>query len=156
MKHGSYIQPGSPCGHFQASVAFPITKSRPARVFVLDDQAPVANSIVEILKLRGYEAHARYTSGDILDLAAELPPDLLIADVALDPNSINGIDLAIYFERFYPQCRIILISGDPDSFELNKRARIGGHNFLLLPKPVLPMKLLEAIEASLGEVDRAA
>jgi DNA-binding NtrC family response regulator len=137
-------------------VAFPITKSRPARVFVLDDQVPVANSIVEILKLRGYDAHARYTSGDILDLAAELTPDLLIADVALDPNSINGIDLAIYFERFYPQCRIILISGDPTSFELHNRARLGGHNFPLLPKPVPPMKLLDAVATSLRDLERAA
>lgn len=137
-------------------MAFPITKSRPARIFVLDDQESIANSIAEILKVRGYEAHARYTSGDILDLAAELSPDLLIADVALDPNSINGIDLAIYFERFYPQCRIVLISGNPTSLELNKRARLSGHKFALLPKPVHPMKLLEEVEEALTGIDRAA
>ncbi|MGZ4786921.1 MAG: response regulator [Terriglobales bacterium] len=137
-------------------MAFPITSTRPGRIFVLDDQQSIADSIAEILKLSGYEAHARYTSGDILDLAAELTPDLLIADVALDPNSINGIDLAIYFERFYPQCRVILISGDPNSIDLNKKARRAGHDFLLLAKPVAPMKLLEAVADSLGDQDRAA
>lgn len=133
-----------------------MTRSRPARVFVLDDQAPVANSIVEVLKLRGYEAHARYSSGALLDLAAELTPDLLIADVALDPNSINGVDLAIYFERFHPDCRVILISGDPASFDLTIRARRSGHPFLLLPKPVPPMALLEAVAETLDHFERAA
>ena len=137
-------------------MAFPVNRSRPARIFVLDDQQPVADSITEILNLRGYDAYARYTSGDILDLAAELTPDLLISDVALDPNSINGVDLAIYFERFYPQCRIILISGDPMSFDLNKKARRTGHNFLLLPKPLAPMDLLDAVANSLGDQPQAA
>ena len=105
--------------------------------------------------MHGYDAHARYTSGDILDLASELTPDLLIADVALDPNSINGIDLAVYFKRFYPECRIILISGDPTSFDLNKRARRSGHDFLLLAKPVPPMKLLDVVAGSVAE-DQAA
>ncbi len=134
----------------------PVTKSRPARIFVLDDQQPVANSIVEILKMRGYEAHARYTSADILDLAAELAPDLLITDVALDPNSINGVDLAIYFERFYPECRVILISGNPSSFELTNRARFAGHDFVLLPKPVPPTELIATVDASLSDIQRAA
>jgi len=142
--------------YFQASVAFPITKSRPARIFVLDDQAPVANSIAEVLKLRGYEAHARYSSGALLDLATELTPDLLITDVALDPNSINGVDLAIYFERFHPDCRVILISGDPSTFDLTVRARRNGHPFLLLPKPVPPMALLEAVGETLSHLERVA
>ncbi|HVZ18202.1 MAG TPA: response regulator [Terriglobales bacterium] len=133
-----------------------MAKTRLARIFVLDDQSSIADSITEILRLHGYEAHARYTSGDVLDLAAELSPDLLIADVALDPNSINGIDLAIYFERFYPQCRVILISGDPTSFDLNKRARRSGHSFLLLAKPVVPNTLLNVVAEALSDIDLAA
>jgi DNA-binding NtrC family response regulator len=132
------------------------TQSGRRRIFVLDDQPAVADSIVGILKLRGYEAHARYTSANLLDLASELSPDLLIADVALDPNSINGIDLAIYMQRFHPDCRIILISGNPNTFELHRRSLAAGHNFLLLPKPVPPERLLEEVAAILNDREQAA
>jgi len=123
---------------------------------VLDDQPAVADSIVAILRLRGYEAHARYTSADLLDLASEVAPDLLIADVVLDPNSINGVDLAIYVQRFYPQCRVILISGNPNSLDLHQRAAFGGHDFLLLPKPLPPERLLREVAAALGDLEQRA
>ena len=131
-------------------------RTRYPRIFVVDDQQPIADSIVRILTLRGYEAHARYSSSAILELASELPPDLLIADVALDPNSINGIDLAIYVQRFYPDCRIILISGNPDSFELHNHARLEGHDYLLLAKPVPPERLLNEVAIMLDDREHAA
>ena len=131
-------------------------RSRAARIFVVDDQPAVADSIATILELRGYEAHARYSSATLLELASELAPDLLIADVALDPNSINGVDLAIYFRRFYPECRIILISGNPNSFDLTRRARLEGHSFLLLAKPLPPESLLREVAAALDDGTKAA
>jgi len=137
-------------------VVSPKNKSSYPRIFVLDDQPAVADSIVAILQMRGYEAHARYTSAALLDLASEIPPDLLITDVALDPNSINGIDLAIYLQRFHPECRVILISGNPNTFELHRRARQAGHNFQLLPKPIPPERLLEEVSSMVEKENRAA
>ena len=122
---------------------------------MVDDQPTVADSMVAILKLRGYEAHARYTSAALLDLLSEFTPDLLIADVMLDPNSINGVDLAIYVQRFHPECRIILISGNPNSFDLHRRAKFQGHDFLLLPKPVPPERLLREVAAVLDDDGKA-
>jgi DNA-binding NtrC family response regulator len=98
-----------------------------------------------VLQSRGYEAYARYTSAGVLELATEAAPDLLIADVSLGPNQITGIDVAIYFQRFYPGCRVILISGDPTTQELHQQAREEGHDFELLCKPVHPEFLLTVI-----------
>jgi|SRR5581483_61272 len=126
------------------------------RIFVLDDQPTIADSIAAILRTRDYEAHACYTSAALLDLASELTPDLLLADVALDPNSINGIEVAIYVQRFHPKCRIILISGNPNSYDLHRRARLEGHEFLLLAKPIPPDKLLDVVAEELGDSDERA
>jgi DNA-binding NtrC family response regulator len=116
---------------------------------VLDDQPLIADTLAEVLESRGYEAYARYTSADILDLATEITPELLIADVALGPDQISGIDVAVYFERFYPSCRAILISGDPTTAELHRRAKEQGHEFTLLCKPVQPEYLFEVIGSML-------
>ena len=59
-------------------------------------------------------------------------------------------------QRFYPECRIILISGNPDSFELHSRARMGGHDFLLLAKPVPPERLLDEVAEILSDHERVA
>jgi DNA-binding NtrC family response regulator len=129
---------------------------RRPRVFVLDDQPVIAESLARIFESRGFEAHARSTASEILDLASELEPDLLLTDVALGPDTINGIDVAIYFERFFPNCRAILISGDPNTGELHNRARQAGHDFMLLQKPIHPEKLLEIVDQALNSIDRVA
>jgi DNA-binding NtrC family response regulator len=129
---------------------------RRPRVFVLDDQPIVAESLARIFESRGFEAHARCSASEILDLASELEPDLLLTDVALGPDTINGIDVAIYFERFFPDCRAILISGDPDTGELHNRAQYAGHQFQLLQKPIHPEKLLEIVDHALGHLEKVA
>ncbi len=115
------------------------------RVFVLDDQPLIADTLAKVLESRGYEAHARYTSADILELATEIAPDLLIADVSLGSNQITGIDVGIYFHRFHPGCQAILISGNPATGELHQRAREQGHDFALLSKPINPEYLLQIV-----------
>ncbi len=123
--------------------------SMPPRVFVLDDEPVIADTIARILQMSGYDAHARYSSADILDLATEMTPDLLIADVALGPDQITGIEVATYFERFYPGCKAILISGNPTTSDLYREANEQGHHFILLPKPVRPEVLLQQVKTQL-------
>jgi len=119
------------------------------RIFVLDDEPLIAQTLAKVLETRGYEAHARYTSAEILELATQITPDLLIADVSLGPNQITGIDVAVYFQRFHPGCEAILISGNPTTSELHERARAQGHDFELLSKPVSPEYLLEVVNRRL-------
>lgn len=112
---------------------------------MLDDQPLIADTLAKVLESRGYEAHARYNSADILELATQITPDLLIADVSLGPNQITGIDVAIYFERFHSGCQAILISGNPSTGELHQQAREQGHDFVLLSKPINPEYLLQMV-----------
>ena len=112
---------------------------------MLDDQPLIADTLAKVLESRGYKAHARYTAADILELATEMPPDLLIADVSLGPNQITGIDVAIYFQRFHPGCQAILISGNPTTGELHQQAHDQGHEFTLLSKPINPEYLLQVV-----------
>lgn len=119
---------------------------RTPRIFVVDDEHIIAGTLAEILRLNGYDAVPMYTSTAALDRLAEDDfPDLLITDVALDPDSINGIDLAIYYERDCPDCRVLLISGHASTAALHSRARALGHEFPLLQKPIRPEQFLGII-----------
>ena len=129
---------------------------RRPRVFVLDDEPVITESLVRVLEISGYEAHGRCSSGEILDLASEKTPDLLITDVALGRDNINGIDVAVYFERFFPKCKAVLISGDPNTAELHRHYRRAGHDFMLLHKPIQPRELLEIVSRALSHLQVAA
>jgi len=63
---------------------------------------------------------------------------------------ISGIDLAIRMKTQYPACKILLFSGAPTSLDLLDSARVQGHDFELLLKPVPPPELLAEISKRVG------
>ena len=119
------------------------SESRP-RVLVVDDECVVADTLAKVLTLSGYAAIAAYDADDALETALHSPPELLITDVVL--HGMNGIQLAITIKRIFPDCKILLFSGQASTADLMAAAGREGHRFTLLNKP-LPPKDLVAIVA---------
>jgi CheY-like chemotaxis protein len=110
-------------------------------VFVVDDEKVIAKTLAMILNQAGYSAVAFGDARQALMAAASgTSPDLLISDVVMP--GISGIELAIEFRRKYPQCRILLFSGQAATANLLESARKQGHDFDVLSKPVHPADLL--------------
>jgi CheY-like chemotaxis protein len=109
-------------------------------VFIVDNEQVIAFSLAAILKLHGYSATFFTSPLEALAAARSKAPDLLISDVQMP--SISGIDLAIQMRAQYPACKILLFSGQPAAFDLLEDARIRGHSFDLLLKPLPPTELL--------------
>lgn len=126
--------------------------SRPPRILVLDDEHVIADTLAQILQLQGCDASPLYTAADALQALDEEDPDLLITDVALDPDSINGIDVAIYFQRLCPRCKVLLISGHAATTDLLVNAKAAGYDLRLLQKPVHPQDLLQAVCDTLADL----
>ena len=118
------------------------SESRP-RVLVVDDECVVADTLAKVLTLSGYAAIAVYDADDALETALHSPPELLITDVVL--HGMNGIQLAITIKRIFPDCKILLFSGQAATFDLMAKAKTAGHHFTLLNKPVHPTDLLARV-----------
>lgn len=129
---------------------------RPPRILVLDDEHVIADTLAHILQLQGCDATAVYTAGHALQVLDEESLDLLVTDVALDPDSINGIDVAIYFQRLCPKCKVLLISGHAGATDLLANASARGYDFRLLQKPAHPQELLGIVCDTLAELCRPA
>ena len=114
-----------------------------ARVLVVDDESAIADTIAKILTLSGYPAIAAYDGNDALETALLKPPELLITDVALP--GMNGIELAVTIKRIFPDCKILLFSGQASTSDLLAIAGRAGHHFTLLNKPVPPQDLLTIV-----------
>ena len=119
------------------------------RVLVIDDEKPLADTLAIILQSAGYEAMAAYDGTTALSQAESFRPDIVISDVVMP--GMNGIEVCSRIEAEYPQCHIILFSGQAATNELMKNARAKGCDWELLVKPVHPSDLLTKL-ASLKSV----
>lgn len=113
------------------------------RVFVVDDETVIANTLGMILRQQGFEAHSFNLPLEALTAARELMPDLLISDVVMP--LLSGIDLAIQIREHCPDCKVLLFSGQAATAGMLESARASGHDFEVLAKPVHPTDLLKRI-----------
>jgi len=109
-------------------------------VLVVDDESAIADTLAEILKRSGYAAVPAYDAEEALSTALVMPPELMITDVVLP--GMSGIELAIQVRRIFPDCRILLFSGQAATSDLLASANRAGHSFEMLAKPVHPKDLL--------------
>src|SRR6266481_2270596 len=66
-------------------------KSR--RIFVIDDEISIADSLTEILNECGYDARAFYSGSAAIALAQYACPNIVVADVVMP--SLNGVETAL-------------------------------------------------------------
>jgi CheY-like chemotaxis protein len=116
-------------------------------VLVVDDESAIADTLTEILSRSGYAATAAYDGADALETALLTPPELLITDVVLP--GMSGIELAITIKRIFPDCKILLFSGQAITSDLMANAKSQGHQFTLLNKPIPPRELLTRVKDTL-------
>jgi CheY-like chemotaxis protein len=73
----------------------------------------------------------------------EFHPHLILTDVVMP--GMSGIEMAVVLRREFPDCAILLISGQAATADMLEMARRQGHTFELLAKPVHPTVLLKRV-----------
>ncbi len=126
-------------------IAQMITISRKI-VFVVDDEKVIADTLALILKQNDYDAKPFYSGESAMQEGEVSPPQLLISDVAMP--GMSGVDLAIYFRRRYPGCKVLLFSGQANTTYLLNKADEDGHPFEILNKPIHPADLLAKLRGA--------
>jgi CheY-like chemotaxis protein len=139
--------PVVPLEDVPASVPLDGSKKYRPVVLVVDDESAIADTLAEILTLSGYAAMPVYDAEEALETALLMPPEVLITDVMLP--GMSGIELAITMRRIFPDCKVLLFSGQAATTDLLTSARRSGHEFTLLNKPVYPTDLLRRVSESL-------
>ncbi|MGA9669128.1 MAG: response regulator [Terracidiphilus sp.] len=115
-------------------------------VFVVDDEKLIAKTLAMILTQTGFAATAFDDPFLALEAANAGPvPELLISDVVMP--GMSGIDLAVKFRSEYPGCKILLFSGQAATADMLETAKLHGHDFEVLAKPVHPSDLLAKLRA---------
>ena len=112
-------------------------------VYAVDDEKIIAFTIAQILNKNGYDARWFTDPYAALEAASSDEPELVLSDVAM-PH-MSGFELALRLGHANPHCKVMLISGQAMTSDLLRAARAHGHIYDVLPKPIHPDALLEAI-----------
>ena len=126
---------------FQSESSKSKTKSR--RILVIDDEAPIADTLTEILISRGFDARAFYRGQSAIEFARKQCPDIVLSDVVMP--KLDGVETVLAIRELCPSARILLFSGQAGTTNILQRARASGHEFELLPKPLHPDALLKKL-----------
>jgi DNA-binding response OmpR family regulator len=115
-------------------------------ILVVDDEHVIADTLTAVLRRSGFAAMAAYDALSALELAAVIPPQLLITDISMP--RMNGVQLAIALVNTIADCKVLLFSGHASHMDLIEANQAGFH-FPLLAKPVHPALMLAHVSESL-------
>jgi len=122
------------------------------RVFVVDDERVIADTLCAILRKYGHNALAFYDAESALTAAQEKEPEFVISDVVMP--GMSGVDLGVQIRGRFPECGVLLFSGQAATVDMLEAARQNGHNFDLLTKPVHPKDLVAKLDGAQRSMPR--
>lgn len=115
------------------------------RVLVVDDETAIADTLALILRTRGYHAECVYSAEAAVLCCRDMQPHVVISDVVM--GQMNGFALAAHIAAHHPGCKVILVSGQPQTSTLLRDSEVAGHSFQVLAKPVHPQVILDLVAA---------
>jgi CheY-like chemotaxis protein len=114
-------------------------------VLVVDDEELIADTLVHILNMVGFDASSQYSGSQAIDRANTNAFDILVTDVVM--GEMTGIDAAIEILKILPNCKVLLLSGNTRTSDLLKDTGERGHHFDILAKPVHPVEIIDRLKA---------
>ena len=69
------------------------------KIYIIDDDRDIVESISMVLKANGFEVSAQYNDENVIENVSQYNPDLIILDVMFPENSSAGFNIARDLKR---------------------------------------------------------
>jgi DNA-binding NtrC family response regulator len=93
------------------------------RILVVDDDWPMARTLTDVLKLKGYEAEAAYSGAEALERIEGDPFDCVLTDIKMP--EVNGVDLLRAVRALRPQTPVLFMTAYAAGELVNQGLREG-------------------------------
>src|SRR5688572_29866091 len=113
-------------------------------IAVVDDEAPVRQAILRLLRAAGLPAHGFAGGVELLSAPMLQAPYCAVLDVQMP--GMDGIELQRQLAARMPHCAVVVVTG---SHSADTRARVmQGNPLAYLPKPAEAEQLLAAVASA--------
>ncbi|GEO43339.1 hypothetical protein SAE02_74870 [Skermanella aerolata] len=112
------------------------------RVFVVDDDRDHAESVADLLTLRGYDVELAFSGEEAVARFQQTEFDLILLDVKLP--GMNGLETFVACQALRPDVRVVMMTGY--SVEQLVRQAVDEGVLAVLHKPFDAAGLLDAVE----------
>ena len=133
-----------------------------SKIYIIDDDRNIVESMSIVLKKNGYEVASQYTEENVVDNLLDSKPDMVILDVMFPQNVSAGFDIAreIKKDKRVSHIPIIMLSA------INEKGVYSGtfsntdrdNSWLpvdeFVEKPIKPDQLLEKVKSILNQTHR--
>jgi len=103
----------------------------PARILIVDDEAPVRSMIGATLERQGHVVQLAISGSQALDFIAQAPFDLVLTDIVMQDG--NGIALLERLHVDQPHLPVVMVSAIHDISVAIDSMRRGAYDYLLKP-----------------------
>ena len=117
------------------------------RILVVDDETVITTQLEEHLAFMGYDVVGSASSGEeAIDIARDLTPDLILMDIVMQPDGLDGIDAAaaIQAEQDTP---VIFLTAFADDAYVERARKVQPFGYIL--KPFQEREIKACIEVAL-------
>jgi two-component system nitrogen regulation response regulator GlnG len=112
------------------------------KIFIVDDEKEIADLLGKLLRSRHYDVESFYDANSVLNRTGECHPDILVTDI--DMPGMDGISLSAALLQQCRECKIILMSGNPNWRHGQPHQDVAS-GFDLLMKPFKISQLLNLV-----------
>ena len=102
-------------------------------ILIVDDERDIRELISEILIDEGYQTRLSGSADECLQELKKSVPGLLILDIWLKDNEMDGIDILVKAKREFPQVPVVIISGHGNIEIAVAAIKQGAYDFIEKP-----------------------
>ena len=118
-------------------------------ILIVDDDTDVCDSVADILRDEGCRIITNHSGAQALATIDSEPIDLVLSDVVMP--DMDGYDLFQSLQDSRPELPVVLMTAYYyDKDHVLKRSKAGGLKDVIFKKPIKPARLLELIDARVG------
>ncbi len=120
-------------------------------ILIVDDNYEICEFVKDVLDEEGYNVAVAYNTKMALESVVKMCPDLIILDMWLEGNHMDGIGLLKKLKQMFPDVPIIMISGHANVELAASTMKLGAYDFI--EKPFKTEKLLIVVKRAIETSD---
>ena len=103
----------------------------PMRILVVDDEAPIRDSLQEILESEGFEVGLAGDGLQALQILTDTEFDLVLSDIKMP--RMDGMELLTHLAKNFPQLPVVMISAHGTVQTAVEATKLGAFDFITKP-----------------------